>query len=203
MSDVVEKREKKAHLWDRDPDGWYSEPEWVWRRFFEEEPFVGKIHDPCCGRGNVIQAARAAGHAAMGSDIAPAEERGGDEPHLIRDFMTADVGRIPNIASNPAFHLCDPRDGPCLVRRAIDVTDGKVALLLPTPWVNARSWLRTTPLYRVWWLTPRPSMPPGRVIMAGEKPGGGTKDFAIFVWWIGFDGAPTMKWLHRDEGRAS
>jgi beta-xylosidase len=67
----------------------------------------------------------------------------------------------------------------------------KVALLLPATWHlgDKRSrWLETTPLRRIWCLTPRPSMPPGAVILAGETPGGGTQDFAWYVWLRGYDG---------------
>jgi hypothetical protein len=42
-------------------------------------------------------------------------------------------------------------------------------------------------------------MPPGAVIEAGMKPGGGTTDFAWFLWLKGFDGRPEIGWLRRDE----
>lgn len=203
MSAVAEPRAKKAHVWERDPDSWYSEPSWTFDRLFQEELFVGAIHDPSCGRGNVVQSARAAGYVATGSDIASSIDRGNPEAYPLRDFMQVpeDV-RFANIVSNPPFNLCDPRGQPdrCFVRKALRQTDGKVAFLLPTVWVNARSWLRQTPLYRVWWLTPRPSIPPRRLLQDGAKASGGTKDFMIMVWFNGYDGPPTFKWLHRDEG---
>jgi hypothetical protein len=41
------------------------------------------------------------------------------------------------------------------------------------------------PLYREYRVGPRPSMPPGRVIVAGEKPGTETSEFSWFVWLKG------------------
>jgi hypothetical protein len=74
-------------------------------------------------------------------------------------------------------------------------------LLLPANWVQGdkRSrMLAGTPLRRVWFITPRPSMPPGHVLEAGGKPGNGTTDYAWFVWLRGYDGAPEVRWLRRD-----
>jgi hypothetical protein len=47
-------------------------------------------------------------------------------------------------------------------------------MLLPATWLQGdkRSrWLETTALARVLFITPRPSMPPGAAVMAGQKPG--------------------------------
>jgi hypothetical protein len=49
-------------------------------------------------------------------------------------------------------------------------------------------------------MTPRPSMPPGHTIAAGEKPGGGKMDFCWLVWSIGSfsgeaDGLSRTPWL--------
>jgi hypothetical protein len=67
--------------------------------------------------------------------------------------------------------------------------------------LNAARWLANTPLARVYLLTPRPSMPPGRVIEAGEKPGGGKQDFVWLVWRCGHVGSPELRWLHRDKAQ--
>jgi hypothetical protein len=59
------------------------------------------------------------------------------------------------------------------------------------------------PLRRVWLLTPRPSMPPGHVIAAGETPGGGKMDFCWLVFEHQLSGIPQIGWLHRDEAVSS
>jgi|SRR5438876_1766334 len=58
-------------------------------------------------------------------------------------------------------------------------------------------WLATTPLARVLFITPRPSMPPA--IMAGQKPGNGTTDYGWFIWSRGHTGAPQIGWLRRNS----
>jgi hypothetical protein len=111
--------------------------------------------------------------------------------------------RLPdNIVSNPPFGLCDSKKGkPGFVELALRRAQRKVALLMPANWVQGdkRSrWLETTPLQKVLFLSPRPSMPPGQVLEAGVKPGNGTTDYAWFVWERGHSGAPTIGWLRRD-----
>jgi len=189
-------REKNAHLWDRHPEDWYVEPEWVSKRLFEHEPFDGCIVDPACGLGRILIAAQSAGYRVVGRDIVNRSFY----CMATKDFRDCHSS-ADNIVSNPPFGLCDPRGKPdeCFVRHALNIANRKVALVLPTAWLNARKWLRGTGLYRVWLISPRPSMPPGPVIEAGESPGGGKKDFAWYVWLRGYDGEPSVRWLVRDE----
>ena len=163
------KRLKHSHIWERDPLDWYVEPSWCSERLFQEEPFAGTVVDPCCGMGRIIISAKRAGYPTIGCDINP---RG---PHAHEsDFMADHHGRTwDNIVSNPPFTLCDrSKDRPrSLVDIALERTRQKCALLMPTLWMQADNrsrWLETTPLYKVLLLTPRPSMPPGRVIEAGD-----------------------------------
>jgi hypothetical protein len=108
-------------------------------------------------------------------------------------------GCVDNIVCNPPFGIAEK-----FVARALTKASRKVAMLLPANWVQGdkRSrWLETTPLRRVWFIAPRPSMPPGAAIEAGQKPGNGTTDYAWFVWLRGFDGYPEIRWLHRDAAQ--
>ena len=105
--------------------------------------------------------------------------------------------RTENIVSNPPFGIAER-----FVRHAPLVARRKVAMLLPSKWVQGdrRSrWLEATPLKRVLFLTPRPSMPPGAVILAGIEPGNGTVDYAWFVWEQGYQGRPIVGWLRRGD----
>lgn len=193
-------RVKNAKMWDKQPEGWYVDPDWCSRRLFEVEPFEGVIHDPACGLGSIVRSARLVGLEAFGSDIV----RRSAHCAVVVDFRD-DIFRVDNIVSNPPFHLCDPRDKMegCFVRHALRVVKRKCALLLPAAWICAASrgaWLETTPLSRVLFLGPRPSMPPGEILLAGGKPGNGTQDFAWLIWTMGFTGTPALGWLRRDEG---
>ena len=90
---------------------------------------------------------------------------------------------------------------PAVRRASAGVRQGKVAIIFPVARLNAAHWLKGTPLRRIWLLTPRPSTPPGRVIAAGQKPGGGKTDFCWLVFEQGYTGRPELNWLHRDDGR--
>lgn len=193
---------KNAHLWARHPqDWWYVEPEWTSERLFAVEKFEGGILDPACGLGRIVRSAEKSGLHAVGMDIEPRSDAvmiaidflSGDFPWEILDSESG--GECQNIASNPPFGCADR-----FIEKALRITPDKVAMLLPTRWMNGAArgaWLETTPLLRVWLLGPRPSMPPGPVIEAGEKPGNGTIDFAWFVWQRGYAGKPHLGWLRK------
>ena len=195
------RRDKAAGIWARDPYDWYVEPEWASAALFSREPFEGAVLDPACGLGRIVIEARRAGHEAAGCDIVDRSVA----CTVVADFFADDwLGRdtgagISNIVCNPPFGRSDD-----FVRLALMRTKHKVALLLPATWhfgSKRAKWLEETPLRRVFALTPRPSMPPGAVILAGEKPGGGTKDFAWYVWEHGYVGPWQGGWLHRDALR--
>ena len=188
-------RERKSKIWARDPDDWYIEDSWCSRRLFEEEPFEDSIIDPACGIGRIVASARTVGLFAVGADIIKRSEFCCHQKDFLSDDWSSHV--IKNIVCNPPFAIADK-----FVELALERAWWKVAMLLPATWhfgdKRAR-WLKTTPLRRILALTPRPSMPPGAVIMSGEKPGGGTKDFAWYIWQRGWDCAPEIGWLHRDK----
>lgn len=186
-----QKRKRHSHVWARDQHDWYVEPSWCSERLFCEEEFVGEVWDPACGLGRITDAARRSGHVVHESDIM---DRGCGYQ---LDFLTSGR-RATNFASNPPFKIAEK-----FVRHALSLASGKVAMLLPTKWIQGEKrarWLEDTPLSRVWFLCPRPSMPPGLAILDGQKPGNGTADFAWFVW----DKAQQQRasalvaWLHRD-----
>src|SRR5215813_7018792 len=57
---VENKRPRHAHIFARDGNDRYIEPQWCSRRLLEEESFVGTIHDPAAGTGRILTSARAA-----------------------------------------------------------------------------------------------------------------------------------------------
>jgi hypothetical protein len=181
-----------AHNWQREKHEHYVEPHWTSERLFAEEKFEGPIWDPCCGFGRIPDAAVKAGLGAIGTDIV---DRGWRDLHSVRDFIQSEpVTASFDIVCNPPFNLAGR-----FARHAIDMEGvRKVAMIFPTQRLNAAHWLRETPLARVWLMTPRPSMPPGYTIAAGEKPGGGKVDFCWLVWTKGRVGPPDLRWLRRD-----
>lgn len=201
-------RERKSHIWDRHPDDWYVEDRWVSERLFASGALAGckTVLDPACGLGRIVHSAAKAGFRAAGTDIAP---RWRDQPHdgvyAISNFLTGwpvdrhspVFGRPDAIVSNPPFKYAQ-----AFVQLSLERARRVVAMVLPTTWRcgNERSlWLEQTPLAEILDITPRPSMPPGPVILAGEKPGGGTKDFSVFIWRHGHQGRPLGGWLRKGD----
>jgi hypothetical protein len=181
---------RASHIWKRQATDFYVEPEWCSLRLFEEETFEGFIYDPAAGMGRIVRSAHACGHAAIGTDIRPR-----DKIVEQADFLTHDC-KAKNIVTNPPFDLVQE-----FTLRAFDRAKLKVAIIFPTARLNAAGWLEGLPLERIWLLTPRPSMPPGEVVLRGEKPGGGRVDYC----WLVFDKSqhiskrPELRWLHREK----
>jgi hypothetical protein len=195
-------RKRESSLWAREANDWYVEPEWVSERLFHVETFHGTICDPACGSGNIVAAARRSGHTAYGSDVVRRSELCGAVLDWLAPSEDDKFWGHDNVVSNPPFKLCDDRKTGThpFVDRCLSRARHKVALLLPSNWIqgDARSrWLEKSGLRCVYFLSPRPSMPPGQVIEAGLKPGNGTTDYAWFVWLRGYDGAPEIRWLRR------
>ena len=181
-------RERRSHIWDRETNDHYVEPAWCSERLFDVEEFYGRINDPCCGFGTIPEAAYRAGIGATACDLVDRGYKGG----WVEDFFTSTWPR-DNIVANPPFNIAER-----FVRHALEVTGLKVAVIFPTARLNAAHWIRETPLRRVWLLTPRPSMPPGHVLAAGGKPGGGKVDFCWLVFERGHQGPAELRWLYRD-----
>jgi hypothetical protein len=95
-------RKRDSHLWRRDPHDFYCEPRWTADQLFRVQPFSGEIIDPVCGLGNIVEAARSAGHTAEGWDVI---DRGLPGTKL-RDFLTVETP-ICNIVCNPPFRLAE------------------------------------------------------------------------------------------------
>ena len=187
-------RPEHSHIWEREADEHYVEPEWCSRRLFAVVSFAGTVQDPSCGFGRIVVSAQAAGLAAFGTDLV---DRGFDGMISTSDFFKQKTP-VENIVSNPPFGT---RTNPLFKRyalHALSLTSGKVALVWLTRTLPAAHWREQTPLAAVYFMTPRPSMPPGHVIAAGEKPGGGKQDFCWLVWDHAHTGPAQTRWLHRD-----
>ena len=195
---------RRSHVFAKEANGHYVEEQWCARRLFEVEAFgaasAATILDPFCGWGRIPQAAIAAGYQVLASDIVDrgARERVPGLDFRVVDFFDprgGDVGvRWPlSIVTNPPFDRVD-----VAIRRALEVATFKVAMIALWRRLPAARWLSALPLYHIWLMTPRPSMPPGSYIEAGGKVGGGTQDFCWLVFLQGYDGEPEVRCLRRE-----
>jgi len=191
---ILETRPFSAKIWQREPEEHYCEPFWCSERLFAEEKFEGPVWDPCCGFGRIPDSAVKAGLDAIGSDIVDRGWRDlcgtGDFLSMTRLIDTRDF----DIVCNPPFNIAARFAAHALAMDGVR----KVAMIFPTARLNAAHWLREAPLVRVWLMTPRPSIPPGHTITAGEKPGGGKTDFCWLVWTKAHTGPAELRWLRKD-----
>lgn len=187
-------RAKQAHLWVRDEHDWYVEPYECSLALFDHVTFSGSIWDPACGIGRIVKSALLSGLDCFGSDIIARSSTCSIECDF---FDSRKILPYENIISNPPFGRAEE-----FVLRSLSLVPvgGHVAMILPLVWMagfsSKRDWLPRSPLQTVLPISPRPSMPPGAVIAAGEKPGNGTKDFAWFVWKKGTSDTPRIDFLH-------
>lgn len=204
MNAVLQKRALNAHIFEKHAEEWYVEQSWCSSRLFDVEDFRGAVLDPACGRGQIPKSAMSRGLVAVGSDLV---DRGAG--YLVADFLApnyAETVSLPfgiplHVVSNPPFER-----GREFAERALDLITprAKVAMIFPTRRLNAAgAWLKFTPLKAVYYLTPRPSMPPGEIFEAllreGKSPSGGKQDFCWLVWQRGYIGSPIAAWLQRVE----
>jgi hypothetical protein len=183
-----------SHIWDRHEDDWYVEPEWCSRRLFAEEAFLGEVWDPACGLGRIVRSALDAGYPIRASDVVfrQSNDEAVDELKCQADFFTCDCPS-DNVICNPPFAIA-----PAFAQHALKLAERKAAIIFPVARLNAAHWIKDLPLCRIWLMTPRPSMPPGSVIAAGAKPGGGKMDFCWLVFEQGYSGEAGVRWLKRD-----
>jgi hypothetical protein len=202
----IQRKPRHTHIFAKDIDGHYVEPAWCSaRRLLEVEDFGppgSRILDPATGWGTILHSVQDAGYTAVGGDIHDRLKRRelgltGVEFHT-GDFLCDPPARdIGSIICNPPFDYIQE-----FTERGIEIAQFKVAILCLHRRLPAARWLQSLPLRTVYLLTPRPSMPPGSWIEAGNKPGGGAQDFCWLVFSLNWVHPPKLKWLHRDGGRA-
>jgi hypothetical protein len=181
-------RPRRSHIFKREKNDHYVEEPWCSSRLFDVEPFDGHIMDPACGWGTIVTNALKHGYCAAGSDIV---NRGWDSSLTPSNFLFSDH-TYDNIVTNPPFDKIQR-----FTIHAVTQSRYKTAILFPLARLPAARYIERLPLIRIWLLAPRPSMPPGSYIKAGGKVGGGRVDFCWLVFQRGYQGQPTMNWLHR------
>jgi hypothetical protein len=171
----------------------YVEPSWVLPLLLRHLE-LDQFHDPCCGLGTLVTAARKHGIKSTGADIV---DRACDV-YPVRDFL-ADAAIYPNIITNPPYKK---NMAAKIVGHGLDhVADGGyVAVLTPLNFFAScerHALFTRAEMALAVILSKRPSMPPGEALLAkGETiRGNGSFDFAWFVWQRGrAPGPPTTYW---------
>jgi hypothetical protein len=167
-------------------DNWYQEPPRCAQALFGEILFAGRIHDPCCGKGTIVDVALGQGIEATGADIKNRAK--GRFPR--RDFFN-DKRCYSNIVFNPSN---DKRRGLNMlaVRMILHglewVPKGGLVAALVTGnflWAQGRYPLFARSEMELALILPeRPSIPPGEFLeQHGEgRRGNGSLDFAWMIF---------------------
>lgn len=177
----------------RDPHDWYVEPTRATVTLLTRETFPGWTHDPCCGRGNIVETMGA--HACMvtGSDLvqrvsAPWFVGCGDFLEHPRTY----AGLADNIVFNPPFYRATGAE--TAIRNALATVRGKVAAFVNIRFLmsggRARGLWRDHPANVTYLLSDRPSCPPGHLYDPEVEASGGTDDFCWVVWHAAPDRLP-------------
>jgi hypothetical protein len=203
MSKRLNGTSTKDSAYPRDPLGWYVEEPFCAEQLFDALDF-GKvaIWDPSCGRGTILDVARARGHRTFGTDI---ENRfkPGKHPFATANFLclracaTAGTDGIA-IVCNPPYNEPEKGIAEKFVLHALKLGGwSRAAFLVPLEFQCGQG--RYERLYRdnrpshVVSLMERPSMPPGQMLEdLGEAcRGGGMQDYCWVVFTAGWT-APTQ-----------
>lgn len=184
--------EPRSH--DRHGQDWYIEPAWAVELLLDAESFAPLVWDPCAGSGTIPRCCAARGIATQASDIVlrnfPLQ--------YVEDFLAIPPirGTIPHIIMNPPY-----RQAEAFVRHALKIARTKVAVLVQAkfPYSQRRYKLFTEhPPHTIYFLSTRPSMPPGELLMDGTvEAHGGKVDYCWICWRVGYAGPTTCRWLLR------
>lgn len=187
---------RRQRVYRRVENDWYVEPAWAVEALFDAERFGRTIWDPACGAGTILKVAAARRCVTFASDIV---DRGYGRMDRIADFLDPAAWCVVNVAAivcNPPYELAEQ-----FARRALELVTEKVALLVQQQFPFSQKRYRlftTTPLARLYFLSDRPSMPPGEALASGAiEAKGGKTDYLWMVWERGHEGPPTARWLRR------
>ena len=178
----------------RHREDWYTEPSWTVDLLLDAEPFAGFTWDPACGSGTIPKVCEARGLWTRGTDIA--ERPYGTQHDFLGTLAPLPWGNVDNIICNPPYGVAE-----AFIRRALTIATAKVAMLVQSkfPYSQRRHALFTQwPPARMYFLSTRPSMPPGDKLIAGTvEAKGGKLDYMWLIWNSAHSGPTSAHWLRR------
>ena len=172
--------------WPAVEDDWFVEPSAVTSWLLARETFVGRIYDPCCGQGNIVEACLAAGLDARGSDLRERVGAVGKSWFGGRGDFRSMVLSDPNVISNPPYGRAKLTEAFIYQFWNVSPAVHKLAVFTNAKFLfgsgRAMGLFTMIPPSRVWPVNPRPSCPPGQFLVDGGKASGGVENFCWLVW---------------------
>lgn len=202
------KKPRAAHNFERAANDFYQEPPEAVVALLRAEQFIGPIHDPACGSGNIVKTCATHGYTTTGSDIVLRHGMPADSFTGVQDFLSMAAAPAPNIVTNPPyFKGVGVMD---FIKHGMAL-DGvkKMALFCDLRFIGsedrARNFYPHFPPNMIYFVCPRVNVPSGEHILAGGKVGNGSQDFVWLIYdktrphmgthfgWALHDGIPRKK----------
>ena len=183
----------KSETWQREKHDFYATPEETTRAILDVLPLEGSILEPACGMGHISKVLKEyyPENEIISTDLI---DRGFGEGGI--DFLKHDYGRrFDNIITNPPFKLAKE-----FVEKALTIANDKVIMLMKIQFLESkgrREFLENSPLKYVYCFSERQStMRNGwKINPKTGKPWSTALFLAWFVWEIGYEGEPIVRWL--------
>lgn len=188
----------RSKKWDRAPYDWYRESRRVVEQLIHGLAASGcsfdddLIWDPCCGKGNVLDVAKAYGHPTIGSDIIDRKP--------VHKFIRANIltqmprmpvwsGRATSVISNPPYSY-EPDIAERIMTTILErFPVRRAAFILPIAFLASQERWRDNKFAGRWKPShtciyrERHTMPPGHLIETMESPySGGMADYCALVF---------------------
>lgn len=169
-------------------DRYYTQP-WITRALLRVVRFRGKVWEPACGRGDMVDVLREAGYDTIASDIAGATLGCVGASEL--DFLThgSPGDATFSIVTNPPYAHAE-----AFIRKSLELTQrsgGQVAMLLRNEYDSAsrrRDLFERESFACKLVLTKRPQW-------IEEMDGKPRHNFAFYLWDWNHTGPATIRWL--------
>lgn len=183
----------KSKTWQREKHDFYATPEETTRAILDVLALEGSILEPACGMGHISKVLKEyyPENEIISTDLI---DRGFGEGGI--DFLNHDYGRrFDNIITNPPFKLAKE-----FVEKALTIANDKVIMLMKIQFLESkgrREFLENSPLKYVYCFSERQStMRNGwKINPKTGKPWSTALFLAWFVWEIGYEGEPIVRWL--------
>ncbi len=199
----------RSKRWEREPYDWYVDPPFCTQQLMERISFGDDlIYDPSCGRGTILDVAKARGFQTFGSDII--------DRHPRHDFKRGDFlqlqqlpplrGRGLSIINNPPYSYIEDI-AEKFMRHAVELPINRAAFLVPIAFLCSASRWRLfhqdfNPSH-IAILSERPSMPPGSQWYVGHDHKGGMQDYVWIVFTAPHRWRTQTIWLEPSSGDAT
>jgi hypothetical protein len=188
---VLLSRDMKGHSiagtsdWrNRVENDYYATPLNSTRALLESEQIVYPAWEPACGEGHIAKLLIGEVYA---SDLV---NRGYGE---VADFLQTDR-RFATIITNPPFNLFQE-----FAEHALSLADNKVIMFGKLQALEGKkraTFMQNSPLKTVYVFKSRQNpLRNGSPVDEKGKPWASTMAFAWYVWEIGYEGLPVIKWL--------